>query len=61
MSEINLQDVTEQLKQKIQGFETDFKSSEIGTVTSVGDGIAKVYGLDKAMAGELVTFEGGVL
>jgi len=60
MSEINIQDISEQLRQKIQDFETGFKSSETGTVTSVGDGIAKVYGLDRAMAGELVAFDSGV-
>ena len=60
MSEVNVQNISEQLRQKIQGFESSFKSSEIGTVTTVGDGIAKVYGLDEAMAGELVTFDSGV-
>ena len=60
MSEVNIQNISEQLRQKIQGFESSFKSSEVGTVTSVGDGIAKIYGLDEAMAGELVTFDSGV-
>ena len=53
MSEVDIQSISDQLIQKIQGIESDFKSDEVGTVTSVGDGIAKVYGLDKAMAGEL--------
>jgi len=60
MSEINIQNISEQLRQKIQGLEAGFKSAEVGTVTSVGDGIAKIYGLDKAMAGELIVFDGGV-
>ena len=60
MSDINVQNISEQLRQKIQGFQSSFKSSEVGTVTTVGDGIAKVYGLDEAMAGELVTFDSGV-
>ena len=60
MSEVDIQSISDQLIQKIQGIEADFKSDEVGTVTSVGDGIAKVYGLDKAMAGELVSFDSGV-
>tara|TARA_Y100001970_G_scaffold268522_1_gene359914 strand:- start:122 stop:1627 length:1506 start_codon:yes stop_codon:yes gene_type:complete len=60
MSEVDIQNISDQLIQKIQGIEADFKSDEVGTVTSVGDGIAKVYGLDKAMAGELVSFDSGV-
>ena len=46
MSEVDIQSISDQLIQKIQGIESDFKSDEVGTVTSVGDGIAKVYGLD---------------
>lgn len=60
MSEANIQNISEQLRHKIQGFESSFKSAEIGTVTSVGDGIAKIYGLDEAVAGELVSFDSGV-
>ena len=60
MSEVDIQSISDQLIQKIQGIEADFKSDEVGTVTSVGDGIAKVFGLDKAMAGELVSFDSGV-
>ena len=60
MSEVDIQSISDQLIQKIQGIESDFKYDEVGTVTSVGDGIAKVYGLDKAMAGELVSFDSGV-
>ena len=61
MSDSGIQTVSEQLKSKIKGLELDFKSDEVGTVTSVGDGIAKVYGLDQAMAGELVSFDNGIL
>ena len=51
MSEGNIQTVSEQLKSKIKGMDLNFKSDEVGTVTSVGDGIAKVYGLDQAWPG----------
>ena len=60
MSEINIHNISEQLRQKIEGLVAGFKSAEVGTVTSVGDGIAKIYGLDKAMAGELIVFDSGV-
>ena len=61
MADANIQNISEQLKNKIKGLESNFKSDEVGTVTSVGDGIAKVYGLDQAMAGELVSFDNGVI
>ena len=61
MADANIQNISEQLKTKIKGLESNFKSDEVGTVTSVGDGIAKIYGLDQAMAGELVSFDNGVI
>jgi F-type H+/Na+-transporting ATPase subunit alpha len=48
------------LKQQIQGFGTEAKVSEVGRVLSVGDGIARVYGLENVQAGEMVEFPGGV-
>jgi len=48
------------LKQQIKGFGADAQVSEIGQVLSVGDGIARVYGLDNVQAGEMVEFPGGV-
>lgn len=57
--QIKIDDVGEILKKRISGYERKFETSEVGTVISVGDGIAKVYGLDNSMAGELVEFPGG--
>lgn len=48
------------LKEQLSGFKTETELEEIGTVLQVGDGIARVYGLTKARAGELVEFENGV-
>ncbi len=58
--EINVQEISELIKRQIADFETRVDVSEVGTVLSVGDGIAKVYGLDKAMSGELLEFPNGV-
>src|SRR4249920_564005 len=48
------------LKQQIQNFGKEAEVSEIGQVLSVGDGIARVYGLDNVQAGEMVEFPGGI-
>ncbi|MBX3428116.1 MAG: F0F1 ATP synthase subunit alpha [Hyphomonadaceae bacterium] len=48
------------LKEQIKGFGSEAKVSEIGRVLSVGDGIARVYGLENVQAGEMVEFPGGV-
>ncbi len=48
------------LKQQLSGFSTAAELEEVGTVLQAGDGIARVYGLSKAQAGELVEFENGV-
>ncbi|HEV8608460.1 MAG TPA: F0F1 ATP synthase subunit alpha [Thermoanaerobaculia bacterium] len=54
--EIKADEITEILKRRLAGFEKSIDVAEVGTVLSVGDGIARVYGLDKAMAGELLDF-----
>lgn len=48
------------LKQRIQEFQADIEIRTVGTVLSVGDGIARVYGLEETMANELLEFPGGV-
>src|ERR1700743_2487949 len=48
------------LKREIQNFGAEAEVSEIGQVLSVGDGIARVYGLDNVQAGEMVEFPGGI-
>ncbi len=58
--QIKAEEISQIIKDQIKNFEQKVEMEEIGTVLSAGDGIAKVYGLDKAMAGELVEFSGGV-
>jgi F-type H+/Na+-transporting ATPase subunit alpha len=54
------EEITEILKTQLANFEKRLDVSETGTVVTVGDGVAKVYGLEKAMAGELVDFGSNV-
>src|SRR5829696_5093504 len=58
---INVAEITSVLKREIAGFEQRVQVSEVGTVVEVGDGIARVYGLRGAMAGELLEFESGAM
>src|SRR5437764_5671004 len=58
---INVAEITSVLKQEISGFESKLNVSEVGTVIEVGDGIARIYGLRNAMAGELLEFENGTM
>src|SRR5512137_2331636 len=53
-------EITEILKSQIQGFEKRIDVAETGVVLSVGDGISRIHGLEKAMAGELLEFPGDV-
>jgi F-type H+-transporting ATPase subunit alpha len=61
MEEIRIGEISEILKSRIKGYKQEIVTSEVGTVISVGDGIARAYGLDEAMAGELVEFQSGVM
>ena len=54
--EIKADEITKIIQQQIEGYRTEVDIKEIGTVTSVGDGIARVYGLDRVMYNELVEF-----
>ncbi len=58
---VNPEEITAILKREILDYDLSSEVEEIGTVLSVGDGIAQVFGLTRAMAGELVTFESGVV
>jgi F-type H+-transporting ATPase subunit alpha len=57
--QINPSEVTKILKEQIKSFDEKAEVSEIGKVLSVGDGIARVFGLDNVQAGEMVEFEDG--
>ena len=58
--DIGAAEISSILKQQIADFGTEAEVSEVGQVLSVGDGIARVYGLDKVQAGEMVEFPGGL-
>src|SRR3954465_6709288 len=58
---INVAEITSILEREIAGFDQKVGVSEVGTVIEVGDGIARIYGLRGAMAGELLEFENGTM
>ena len=58
--DIQAAEISSILKQQIANFDTDTDVSEVGQVLSVGDGIARVHGLDNVQAGEMVEFPGGI-
>ncbi len=58
--EIRAAEISAILKDQIENFGTESEISEVGQVLSVGDGIARIYGLDKVQAGEMVEFPGGI-
>ena len=60
MVEVRPDEVSAILRQQLSGFKSEAELEEVGTVLQVGDGIARVYGLTKVQAGELVEFETGL-
>ncbi len=58
--EIRAEEISQVIREQIKDYEKRIEVSETGTVLSVGDGIARVYGLEKAMAMEMVEFPGGI-
>ena len=56
---IRAEEISKIIQKQLEAFDAQVEIKEVGTVLSVGDGIARVYGLDKAMAGELVDFPDG--
>ena len=58
--DIKASEISSILKEQIKGFDQRAEVSEIGQVLSVGDGIARIYGLDNVQAGEMVEFPGGI-
>src|SRR5256885_14442143 len=58
--EIRAAEISAILKQQIENFGNEADVTEVGQVLSVGDGVARVHGLDKVQAGEMVEFPGGI-
>lgn len=61
MVSIRPDEISSIIRQQIEQYDQEVKVSNVGTVLQVGDGIARVYGLDQCMAGELVEFEDGTV
>ena len=61
MVSIRPDEISSIIKQQIEQYDQDVKVSNVGTVLQVGDGIARIYGLDQAMASELLEFEDGTI
>ncbi len=60
MAQIKADEITKLIREQIEHYETRIAVDEVGTVISLGDGIARAHGLDKVMAGELLSFPHGV-
>ncbi|WP_075983182.1 F0F1 ATP synthase subunit alpha [Bacillus massilinigeriensis] len=58
---INAEEISALIKKQIENYQSEIQVSDVGTVISVGDGIARAHGLDNVMAGELVEFSNGVM
>ena len=58
--EIRAAEISKVIRDQIANFGTEAQVSEVGSVLSVGDGIARIHGLDKVQAGEMVEFANGV-
>mgnify|MGYP003447603025 FL=1 len=58
---IKAEEISALIKKQIENYQSEIEVSDVGTVISVGDGIARVHGLDNVMAGELVEFSNGVM
>ncbi len=60
MAQIKADEITQLLREQIQNYDTEMHVDEVGTIISLGDGIARIHGLEKVMAGELIEFPHGV-
>ncbi len=56
MAQIKADEITQLLREQIANYDSKVQVDEVGTITSLGDGIARLHGLDKVMAGELLAF-----
>ena len=59
--ELNPSEVTSVLKAEIENFQSEASTEHVGQVLQVGDGVARVYGLDNCMMSELIEFSGGAM
>src|SRR5690606_40216870 len=57
---IKADDISRIIREQVGGFQADVDVAEVGTVVSIGDGIARLHGIERAMAGEMIEFPHGV-
>jgi F-type H+-transporting ATPase subunit alpha len=60
MAQIKADEITQLLREQIQNYDSEVHVDEVGTIISLGDGIARIHGLEKVMAGELIEFPHGI-
>src|SRR3984957_17786857 len=60
MAQIKADEITQLLREQIANYDSKIRVDEVGTIISLGDGIARIHGLDKVMAGELLEFPHGI-
>src|SRR5215472_18231035 len=60
MAQIKADEITQLLKEQIQNYDAKIRVDEVGTIIALGDGIARIHGLDKVMYGEMIEFPHGV-
>jgi len=60
MAQIKADEITKLIREQIENYESKVSVDEVGTIISLGDGIARIHGLDKVMAGEMLQFGHGV-
>ena len=61
MAQIKAEEISQIIRQQLASYEATIDVAEVGTVIEVGDGIARIYGLEKAMAMEMLEFPHGVM
>lgn len=61
MNKINSMEISSLIKKQIEAYSEKLETAEVGTVISIGDGIATIHGLDNAMANELLSFKDGIV
>ena len=60
MAQIKADEISQILREQIANYDSKVRVDEVGTIISLGDGIARIHGLDKVMAGELLAFPHGI-
>src|SRR5947199_6723162 len=60
MAKLEADEITQLIRQQIENYESKIAVDEVGTIMTLGDGIARLHGLDKVMAGELLAFPHGI-